>query len=151
MSTPTAVRDYSSNPGMSSSEPTAWWDPELFGEGKEDDIGPAMVATARSIEASPSEQLRSDLNLLYGSLFEGRELQNLYAYGGQATATGPVLGAAGGDITWNVIRSVVLTVASQVSRSRPRARFLSTDGDYREKRKAEKRTALIDGLFREAR
>ncbi len=152
--TTTSVHDYSGNPGMDSGMPSAWWDEALFGDGKEDDIGPAMVASARAIQASPSEQLRADLNLLYGSLFEGRELQNLYQYGGQAAANGMLFGTngtIGGDITWNVIRSVVLTVASQVSRSRPRARFLSTDGDYREKRKAEKRTALIDGLFREAR
>jgi hypothetical protein len=40
---------------------------------------------------------------------------------------------------------VVLTVASQVSRSRPRARILATDGDYRQKRKAKKLTTFVDG------
>jgi hypothetical protein len=152
---PTAsVRDYSGNPGLQSGEPSRWWDMDLFPDDKREDVGPAMVATARSIETSPSEQMRADLNLLYGSLFEGRELQNLYQYGGQATVSGTILGpggAAGGDITWNVIRSVVLTVASQVSRSRPRARILATDGDYRQKRKAKKLTTFVDGLFHEAR
>jgi hypothetical protein len=142
------TRDYSANPGLASNEPVRWWDMDLFAD-KPGDVGPAMVATARSIEISPSEQLRNDLNLLYGSLFEGRELQNLYQYGGQATVAGTAL--VGGDITWNVIRSVVLTVASQVSRSRPRARILATGGDYRQKRKASKLTTFCDGLFHEAR
>jgi hypothetical protein len=147
---PTTVgtRDYSGNPGLANNEPVRWWDMELFAE-KREDVGPAMVSTARSIETSPSEQLRNDLNLLYGSLFEGRELQNLYQYGGQATSAGTTM--VGGDITWNVIRSVVLTVASQVSRSRPRARILSTGGDYQQKTKAKKLTTFVDGLFNEAR
>ncbi len=143
------TRDYSGNPALASNEPVRWWDMDLFAD-KPEDIGPAMVSTARSIETSPSEQHRQDLNLLYGSLFEGQELQNLYQYGGQATASGTTM-LGTGDITWNVIRSVVLTVASQVARSRPRARILATGGDYRQKRKAQKLTTFTDGLFNEAR
>lgn len=143
------VRDYSGAGALGQQGPQRWWDRE---DTKEDaDVGAAMVATAKSIEASPSEQLRNDLNLLYGSLFEGRELQNLYQYGGQAVASGASLSTVGGDITWNVIRSVVQTVASQVSRSRPRARIITTFGNPRQKRKAKKLTQFCDGLFAEAR
>lgn len=140
--------DFSGSPTVNNVGPVAWWDKDLFKDNP-DDIGPAMVATAKAIEISPSEQLRNDLNLLYGSLFEGRELQNLYQYGGQATVAGTAL--VGGDITWNVIRSVVLTVASQVARSRPRARILTTGGNGRQRKKAKLLTTFVDGLFNEAK
>lgn len=148
---PGNVRDYSggnSGPG-NGAVASRWWDEEDRGNAVE--VGEAMVATAKAIEASPSEQLRYDLNLLYGSLYEGRELSNLYQYGGQATVNGTNLGSVGGDITWNVIRSVVQTVASQVSRSRPRARFVTTMGNYRQKRRAKKLTQFCDGIFTEAK
>jgi hypothetical protein len=141
------VRDYSGSGPLGTVQPMRWWDREALPD--DDDVGPAMVATAKAIEISPSEQLRNDLNLLYGSLYEGRELQNLYQYGGQATVAGTAL--VGGDITWNVIRSVSQTVASQVSRSRPRARIITTGGNSKQKRKAKKLTAYCDGLFSEAR
>lgn len=141
------VRDYSGAGALGQQGPQRWWDREAIED--DADVGAAMVATAKSIEISLSEQLRNDLNLLYGSLYEGRELQNLYQYGGQATVAGTAL--VGGDITWNVIRSVVQTVASQVSRSRPRARIITTFGNPRQKRKAKKLTQFCDGLFSEAR
>lgn len=129
-----------------------WWDRETY-ESTED-CGAAMVASARNIEKSPQEQYRSDLNLLFGCLYEGRELANLYQYGGQGTmlnAGASVSLGAVGTITWNVVRSVVQTVASQVSRSRPRARFVTTGGSYKQKRRAKKLTAFCDGLFTECK
>ena len=146
----TKVYDFS-NDGPSAAQLGAeWWNPE---EVQPEDCGPSMVAAAKAIESSSQEQLRYDLNLLYGSLYEGRELANLYQYGGRATLAGLSAGlyGNGADITWNVIRSVVQTVASQVSRSRPRARFITTGGDYKQKRKAKNLTKFCDGLFNEAR
>ena len=149
--------------------PRRWWDiDEMSGglgsapsgsnktdqDSVENSMAAAMVNAARFIEKSPSEQLRYDLNLLYGSLYEGRELTNLYQYGGQSMVTGGganVGPGAVGQITWNVIRSVVQTVASQVSRSRPRARFITSGGSGKQKRRAKKLTTFCDGLFTEAR
>jgi hypothetical protein len=147
------VIDYSGDVAVNGSGPLHWWNREQAPE--EDDVGRAMVSTAKNIEASPAEQMRYDLNLLYGSLYEGRELSNLYQYGGQATAAlGTALAngsSAVGQITWNVIRSVVQTVASQVSRSRPRARFVTSGGTFKQKRRAKKLTTFVDGLFAEAK
>lgn len=142
--------DYSGDTVNSAGGPRRWWDREEVVE--DEDVGAAMVSTAKAIEKSPQEQMRYDLNLLYGSLYEGRELTNLYQYGGQATITQGVTAGPGavGKITWNVIRSVVQTVASQVSRSRPRARFITSGGSYKQKRRAKKLTAFCDGLFQEA-
>jgi hypothetical protein len=46
---------------------------------------------------------------------------------------------------------VVQTVASQVSRSRPRARFVTSGGTYRQKNRAKKLTTFCDGLFTECK
>lgn len=123
-----------------------WWDGSLD-EGQE--RGAIMVDVAKQIETSPNEMLRQDLNLLYGSLFEGTGLKNLYQYGGRATLNAVASGSGmkSGQSTWNQIRSVILTVASQVSRTKPRARFVTTGADYRQRGRAKKLTQLCDGLF----
>lgn len=123
--------------------PRRWWSKEDV----EQERGQALVDTARAIEMSPGELMRSDLNLLYGSMYEGRQLTSLYQYGGPAAYSSSGVGAP--EVTWNLIRSVIQTVASQVSRSRPRARFITTDGNSKQKRRAKKLTAYCDGLFRE--
>lgn len=111
--------------------------------------GQLMVDTAQQIETSPAEMMRQDLNLLYASLFEGTELTSLYQYGGQATLNGGTYKAGGvaSESTWNQVRSVVLTVSSQVSRSKPRARCVTTAGNWRQQQRAKKLTQLGDGLF----
>lgn len=131
-------------------KPRVWWPSESMPEAL-DEPGQAMVDTARAIEVSTTEQQRQDLNLLYGSMYEGRQLNTLYQYGGQAAISADGVPTVGGDVTWNVIRSVVQTVASQVSRSRPRARFLTTGGNRKQKRKAKQLTKYCDGLFNAAR
>src|SRR6185436_1837154 len=94
--------------------------------------GRMMVDAAQQIETSPAEMERGDWNLLYASLFEGTAVKNLYQYGGRATLSGLVTGTgiAPGESTWNQVRSVILTVSSQVSRSKPRARCVTTAGNY---------------------
>jgi hypothetical protein len=143
--------DFSGNSVARAGGPRPWW-PGPDGKLPEDgiDAGQAMIATAQAIANSPSEQIRQDLNLLYGSMYEGRPLTSLYQYGGQATQTDVTL-TGSGAVTWNVTRSVVQTVASQVSRSRPRARFVTSQGDYKQRRKAKKLTQLNDGLFNQCR
>jgi hypothetical protein len=122
-----------------------WWDPAA----EDGERGRVMVEVAQQIETSPSEMLRQDLNLLYGSLYEGTGLANMYQYGGRATlnAIANGNGIVTGESTWNQIRSVVNTVSSQVSRSKPRARFVASNGDYLQEERAKKRTMLCDGLF----
>jgi hypothetical protein len=136
-----------SRPGM----PRAWWPTTGMERPAGDEPGQAMVDTARAIETSVTEQQRQDLNLLYGSMYEGRQLNSLYQYGGQAAASMDGVPTVGGEVTWNVIRSVVQTVASQVSRSRPRARFLTSGGTRKQKKKAKGLTKFCDGLFNAAR
>ena len=142
--------DYSGNTA-SNGRPRQWWPGTDGTRGDDKEPGQAMVDTARAIETSPIEQQRQDLNLLYGSMYEGRQLDSLYQYGGRAAVTQDGMPTAGGEVTWNVIRSVVQTTASQVSRTRPRARFLTTGGTRKQKRKAKGLTKFCDGLFAAAR
>jgi hypothetical protein len=147
-----SVFDYSGDAVNSQGGPRHWWDREEAAT--DTDVGSAMVSTAKSIENSSQEQLRYGYNLIYGSMYEGRELSNLYQYGGQGIASVLSSNAGSGSvgaITWNVIRSVVQTVASQVSRSRPRARFVTSGGTPRQKRRAKKLTTFCDGLFSAAK
>lgn len=120
-----------------------------FDAATSEERGQTMVDTAQQIETSPAEMQRQDLNLLYASLFEGTELTSLYQYGGQATQNGGAFKAGGvaSESTWNQVRSVVLTVSSQVSRSKPRARCVTTAGNWRQAQRAKKLTQLGDGLF----
>jgi hypothetical protein len=129
--------------GKAAAAEGAWFDATT-----EDDRGQMMVDSAQQIETSPAEMKRQDFNLLYGSLFEGVELTNLYQYGGAATRglTDRGTGVAA-ESTWNQVRSVITTVSSQVSRSKPRARCVTTAGNWRQQQKAKKLTQLGDGLF----
>lgn len=131
---------------QSQQEGLSWWQEDLP-EGEE--RGRLMVDTARILETGPGEMLRQDLNILYASLFEGVGLRNLFAYGGRATldaiARGHGINTA--ETTWNQIRAVILTVASQVSRTKPRARFVTTNGNWRQRQRAKRLTQLNDGLF----
>lgn len=122
---------------------TVWWGDLATGEER----GQKMVDVARQIESSPAEMLRQDLNLLYASLFEGKGITNLYQYGGRAALNSVGNGIIAGESTWNQVRSVVLTVASQVSRAKPRARFVTTNGNWRQQERAKKLTQLTGGLF----
>lgn len=123
---------------------TAWFDAATA-----EDRGRLMVDAAQQIETSPAEMLRQDMNLLYASLFEGTELTSLYQYGGRATSGGTTFRGTGvaSESTWNQVRSVVMTVSSQVSRSKPRSRCVTNGGNYMQQEKAKKLTKLGDGLF----
>lgn len=152
MSDSPSVLDFSGESTVAGVSGGRWWDRELVKD--DDQAGAAMVSAAKNVEQAPLEQMRAEFNLLYACLYEGRELANLYQYGGQAIDPGAsrsVMQTAAGQITWNVIRSVVQTVASQVSRSRPRARFVTSGGTAKQKRRAKKLTTFVDGLFTEAR
>lgn len=121
----------------------AWFDRTT-----EDERGQMMVDAAQQIETSAAEMERQDFNLLYASLFEGTELTSLYQYGGQVSRNWSSRGSGvAAESTWNQVRSVITTVSSQVSRSKPRARCVTTAGNWRQQQRAKKLTQLGDGLF----
>jgi hypothetical protein len=68
-------------------------------------------------------------------------------YGGQYFANGA--GYATINLndrsTWNVARSVIMTEAATIGKSRPRARIVTTGGDYRAKHRAKKANQFCAG------
>lgn len=50
-------------------------------------------------------------------------------------------------VTYNVCQSVVDTITSKIAKNKPKPYFLSSDGDYKLKRKAIKLGKFIDGCF----
>jgi hypothetical protein len=51
------------------------------------------------------------------------------------------------SLRYNVIKSCVDAAAAKVAKSRPRVQFLTTRGDYKQQKNAEKLTQYCDGLF----
>lgn len=56
---------------------------------------------------------------------------------------------SGPTVKINITGSIVDTLASKLSQSRPRALFLTNNGDWRQQRDAEKLTSISDGIFAE--
>lgn len=54
-------------------------------------------------------------------------------------------------VTYNVVQSVIDTVVSRIGKNRPKPYFLTSNGDYREQRKAKRLNAFCDGLFYEVK
>jgi len=117
-----------------------------------EDRGKFMVQSAKVLEKRPEESLRADLNLVHARMYENSPVPTLYQFGGGATQAASF---AAFDVrnrsTWNVMRNAADTARSQVVRNRPRARFLTSGGTYKQKRKARGLTKFCDGLFSEAR
>lgn len=51
------------------------------------------------------------------------------------------------SLRYNVIKSCVDAAAAKIAKSRPRVQFLTTEGDYKQQKNAEKLTQYCDGLF----
>ncbi len=134
---------------MSTSEP--WWSRELTKEER----GVAMTATAEALDTDPYESERQDLNIAHARMFENGPISSLYQYGGRYFGAGGTWSGGsltmGDSSTWNVSRAVVLTAWSMITRSKPRARFTTTGGDYRQKKRARDATKFCDGWAQETK
>jgi hypothetical protein len=120
-----------------------WYGPEHQG-----DRGQAMVAAGKALAAEPENQYRNDTSLTYARMYEGRPITSLYQFAGGALRSGAM--DLGDLATWNVLRAVCGSASAQVCRSRPRPRFLTNNGNQKQKTKAKKLQAFADGLFVDA-
>jgi hypothetical protein len=108
------------------------------------------VKAAQAIETSPEEGDRQDLNIRHTLQFESSPIgsTNLYGgayYGGRTAVFNPA------DVsTWNVARSVIMTAAAMIGKNKPRARIVTTGGDYRAKHRAKKANQFCAGWAQEA-
>lgn len=124
---------------------------EWFGDEHKDDRGKAMLRVAEDLRSDPAESTRADTNLKWARMFEGAPVDSLYAYGGKFYAAPSNRAFDASDAsTWNVLRSVVMTAHSMVGSSRPRGRFVTTGGNFKQKHRARKATQFCDGWADEA-
>ncbi len=118
-------------------------------EQTDEERGLQLVKIVKLLENSGDEAWRRDVNLLSARMYEATKLNSLYYFSGKASTGTNMLYGTNDRATWNVLRSVVQTVSSQIGRNRPRARFLTTDGNGKQKKRAKKLTTFTDGLFNE--
>jgi hypothetical protein len=52
-------------------------------------------------------------------------------------------------ITYNIVQSCIDTAVAKISKNKPKPYFLTSGGNYRERRKAKKLNRFVDGLFYE--
>ena len=124
---------------------TPWFDGEA---GTAQDRGAAMIAAADALDAGPYEGFRQDQNLMMARLFESQPVASMFMYAGRyfgQTASSYTSFSLDDASVWNVLRSVCMTAASLVGRSRPRAQFVTTGGDVQAKRRSEQGTKWCDG------
>ena len=127
-----------------------WFDPDLD---KEDDRGQLMIAVADRLDTSPIEAYRQDLNLALLRLFESQPIASLNQYAGRyysGAALSYGVFSIGDQATWNVARSVSMTAAAMIGRNRPRARFLTVNGKFKQKHRAKQAGNWAAGWANEA-
>jgi len=107
-----------------------------------------MIDAADALDAGPYEGFRQDQNLMMARLFESQPVASMFMYAGRyfgQTASSYTSFSLDDASVWNVLRSVCMTAASLVGRSRPRAQFVTTGGDVQAKRRSEQGTKWCDG------
>jgi len=77
---------------------------------------------------------------LYGNM--GLGVADLGTSGGMTSNPGPQ-----NRVTLNVVKSVIDTATSKITKNRPRPQFLTSGGDYSEQQKAKKLSKFIEGQF----
>ena len=125
---------------------TPWFDKEFEGDALE--RGKAMLAAADALDAGPFEGFRQDQNLAMAKLFESQPVASMFMYAGRyfgQTASSYASFTLDDASTWNVLRSVCMTAANMVGRSRPRAQFLTNGGTVEQDRIADDGTKWCDG------
>lgn len=68
---------------------------------------------------------------------------------GLSTSRSPAPAAQKDRITYNVVQSAIDTVTAKIAKNKPRPMFLTSGGDYRLQRKAQKLDKFVAGVFYE--
>ena len=131
---------------MPPAESLAFWTEKLTDEERRR----RMVASEKAIAALPQEGYRRDRDIDNVRLYEADPSVTLYNYAGRYyAASGSVPLSPPDDSTNNKAKAAIDTLMSQVASTDQRARFLTNDGDYRQRRRARKMQHFSDGLAHE--
>lgn len=120
-------------------QPRKWW------EEKGEDLSAAIWGTVKYLQNNQS--LRMTTMLTATRLYGNMSLMGLNGLTYSKLAS--VTSASSSRITYNIIQSVIDTVCSKMSKNKPKPLFLTSGGDYKMQRKAQKLTKFVDGIFYE--
>jgi hypothetical protein len=120
-------------------QPRKWW------QEKGEDLSAAIWGTVKYLQANQS--LRMTTMLTSTRLYGNMSLMGLNGLTYSKLAS--VTSASSSRITYNLVQSVIDTVCSKMSKNKPKPLFLTSGGDYKMQRKAQKLTKFLDGLFYE--
>jgi len=87
-----------------------------------------------------NQSYRQDQHLLYNKMYSNKNMAGL-------TADQYARDTSKGKLTYNVSKSCVDTVFSKIGKNKPRPMFLTEDGDYSLRRKAELLSQYMEGEF----
>ena len=87
---------------------------------------------------------RADAYLVFARLYGNSELSGLTAYN---YARVDSYAGVTNRVTLNVVQSMVDTVVSKITKSKPKATFLTSGGDFSLQSKAKKLTKFVEGIF----
>lgn len=113
-----------------------WWKSE------EEKVHESVFSKVKHLEQKQS--YRSGDNLRHMRLYGNFEMMGLQAY--QFSRSETSYGTQN-RVTLNVIQSMVDTVVSKITKSRPKATFLTDGGDWSMQSKAKKLTKFVEGQF----
>jgi hypothetical protein len=117
-----------------------WW--------TEDDakVHESVIAIAKKI--LQNQNYRQEENIKHLRLYANKELMGIHA--GLFNQIRQTPRSDDHRLTLNVVRSCIDTAVSKIGKSKPRSMFLTTDGDWAQRRKAKQTTLFFDGWFHES-
>ncbi len=92
-----------------------------------------------------AQAFRESKNLLFARLYQNTEIMGLT--GGSFARANESQSFLENRVSFNVIRSCIDTAASKLAKNRPRPLFLTQQGNWNLKRRAQKLTQYMEGLF----
>lgn len=91
------------------------------------------------------QAFREQKNLMFARLYQNTEIIGLT--GGAFTRVNESQSFLENRVSYNVIRSCIDTAASKLAKNRPRPLFLTQQGNWNLKRRAQKLTQFMEGCF----
>ena len=115
----------------------SWWSKDISPEDRFQHVIPVVMGILQK------QQYRVLNNLKFARLYHNMELLGLDP--GMYSRVAQQDSYLTNRVTLNVIKSCIDTAASKIGKSKPRAFFLTEDGDWNAQRKAKKLTSYLDG------
>ena len=133
---PSPSYDYAARKGAPE---TAWWTADKGSTA----AGPHVSVWAKVSDLDTEQRYRTELNKRHLRLYAGKNVAGL-GIQSYARETG---GGAKDRFSLNVIRSCIDTLASKITKNRPRPLFLTTRGNFSQQARAKKLSQFTQGIF----